>query len=204
VNSAKSDSSEAQYRRSEIEIPSFVRRTYRFGPPDTFRDCEGQFPFYWLYAAQDLHTALWEAEFCCNDITQPGTFYIPEAVAKTGLIAEFELRADVSILDMTGTALSKLGIYDQINAEHAWCQWLGVRLHELLSGWGAPSRPLGFRYPSRRHKNHAALAIHSNSLKFWREGVVNRVTPFGEWPQFERLRADPNYAAPLAGGFSLE
>ena len=191
-------------RHPAAVIPSLVQRTYRFGPPETLCDRKGQFPFYWLYAAQDLHTALWEAEFCCNDITQPGTFYIPEAAAKTGLIAEFELRADVSILDMTGTALSKLGIYDQINAEHAWCQWLGVRLNELLSRWDAPSRPLGFRYPSRRHKNHAALAIHSHSLKLWREGVMSRVTPFAEWPQFERLRTDPNYAAPLPGGFSLE
>ncbi|MDB0543312.1 RES family NAD+ phosphorylase [Ralstonia solanacearum] len=185
-------------------IPPFVQRTYRFGPPDTLRNRDGQFPFYWLYAAQDLHTALWEAEFCCNDITQPGTFYIPDAVAEIGLIAEFELRVDVSILDLSGTALSKLGIYDRISAEHAWCQWLGVRLHELLCRWNAPGRPLGFRYPSRRHKNHGALAIHSQSLELWRKGVVSRVTPFAEWAEFERLRADPNYAAPLPGGFSIE
>lgn len=125
-------------------------------------------------------------------------------MAETGLIAEFELRGDVSILDMTGTALSKLGLHDRINAEHAWCQWLGVRLHELLSRWNEPVRPLGFRYPSRRHKNHAALAIHSHSLELWRKGGVSRVKPFTEWPHFERLRADPNYAAPLAGGFLLE
>ncbi|AXV96757.1 hypothetical protein CJO81_15100 [Ralstonia solanacearum] len=185
-------------------IPPYVTRTYRFGPPDDLRDVEGQYPFHWLYAAQDLYTALWEAEFCCNDITQPGTFYIPDAVAEQGLIAEFTLRVDVPILNLAGTALSKLGIYDRINAEHAWCQWFGVRLNELLAAWLEPGCPLGFCYPSRRHKNHNALAIHSQSLELWRKSTVCRVVPFAELPHLGLLRADPNYAAPLPGGFSIK
>lgn len=185
-------------------IPPFVTRTYRFGPPDDLRAADGQYPFYWLYAAQDLYTALWEAEFCCNDITQPGTFYIPDAVVEQGLIAEFTLRVDVPLVDLAGTALSKLGIYDRISAEHAWCQWFGVRLDAVLTAWPEPGRPLGFRYPSRRHRNHNALTIHSQALEQWRKSTAVRVVPFAEMPHFELLRADPNYAAPLPGGFSFE
>lgn len=102
-------------RHPAAVIPPFVQRTYRFGPPESVRDAAGNYPFFWLYAAEDLNTALWEAESCRNDITQPGTFYIPEEISHTGLVAVFKLRADMPILDLSGTVLSKLGIYDQIS-----------------------------------------------------------------------------------------
>lgn len=75
------------------------------------------------YAAPDLTTALWEAGLCTNDVTQPGTFYISDDVAKKGLIAVFTLQADITVLDLNASVLSKLGIYDEIHGDHAWCQW---------------------------------------------------------------------------------
>ena len=64
-------------RHPAAVIPPFVERTYRFGPPAEFAGPHGRFATYWVYAAQDLTTALWEAGFCTNDMMQPGTFYIP-------------------------------------------------------------------------------------------------------------------------------
>ncbi|CAG9183786.1 hypothetical protein CURE108131_19000 [Cupriavidus respiraculi] len=69
-------------------IPPYVERTYRFGPPAAFAGPDGRHANFWLYAAADLHTALWEAGFCVNDFTQPGTFYIPAAIAADGLIGD--------------------------------------------------------------------------------------------------------------------
>ncbi|CAJ96095.1 hypothetical protein CMPELA_25645 [Cupriavidus necator] len=70
-----------------------------------------------------------------------------------------------------------------------------------MTGDGAP---VGFRYPSRKHKSHLALAIQSDSLEQWRCQVDIRVTPFADMPEFEALRADANYAAPFEGGFLLD
>ncbi|MDB0543937.1 RES family NAD+ phosphorylase [Ralstonia solanacearum] len=187
-------------------IPPYVQRTYRFGPPDETRGSwhSESYPFFWLYAAADMETALWEAQFCRNDMTQPGTFYIPDTFAADGLIAEFTLQQDVPVLMLGGTEVSRLGISERINGEHAWCQWFGVRLDEMLASWAQPGQPLGFIYPSRRHKNHNALAINSDALNEWRRSVGIRVTPFTALPIYEALRAAQNYAAPLAGGFSIE
>ncbi|WP_439685848.1 hypothetical protein MNJPNG_25190 [Cupriavidus oxalaticus] len=80
-------------------------RTYRFGPPERLRHQDGTYPFYWLYAAEDLTTALWESGFCTNDLTQPGTFHIPRDAADNGLIARFSLRTAVSILNLDGTTV---------------------------------------------------------------------------------------------------
>jgi len=183
-------------------VPAYVQRTYRFGPPDVLRSPDGHYPFYWMYAAEDLTTALWESQFCLNDMTQPGTFYIPQEVLRDGLVATFTLQAEIRILDLTGTVLSKLGIYDQINGHHAWCQWFGVRLSELLRGWKDGS-PIGFRYPSRKHKCHRALALHSEALAKWKETVRTQVSSFADMAACGTLLADPNYADPLPGHFTL-
>lgn len=186
-------------RHPAAVIPPYVQQTYRFGPPEALRGPDGRFSLYWLYVAEDLLTALWEAGFCTNDLTQPGTFYIPDAVADSGLVATVTLRADVCILEAGGTVLSKLGIYDRINGDHDWCQWLGLRLFEVLDALPAV---IGFRYPSRKHRNHGALAIRSSALEDWRQHVDITVSRFAEMVEFEALLADPNYAAPFEGGFA--
>lgn len=186
-------------------IPPYVDGTYRFGPPPRFAGADGRFSTYWMYAAQDLMTALWESGFCINDDTQPGTFYIPGAIAETGLVAIFTLQADIPILDLDGTVLSKLGIYDRIHDHnYGWCQWFGLRMFEVLNGFTGEFVPIGFRYPSRKHKSYSALAIQSCSLEDWRRQVEVQVTRFGDMPEFNALTSDANYAEPLDGGFSLD
>lgn len=191
-------------RHPAAVIPPFVEQTHRFGPPDEFAGAGGRFPAYWMYTAQDLDTALWESGFCKNDMTQPGTFYIPPAIAEKGLIATFTLQSDIRVLDLDGTVLSKLGMYDQIHGNHAWCQWFGLQMFEVLAGFTGDTAPVGFRYPSRKHRSHLALAIQSGSLDQWQRQVEVQLTRFAEMPEFEDLRADANYVEPLVGGFSLE
>lgn len=190
-------------RHPAAVIPPYVERTYRFGPPAQFAGPDGRFSAYWMYAAQDMATALWESGFCTNDVTQPGTFYIPPDVAEKGLIATFTLKADIRVLDLDGTVLSKLGIYDQIHGEHVWCQWFGLQMLEVLAGYTSDTAPVGCRYPSRKHKSYLALAVQSGSLEAWRRKVEVQVTPFAEMPEFALLRADTNYADPFDGAFSL-
>ncbi|WP_196812891.1 RES family NAD+ phosphorylase [Cupriavidus sp. WS] len=189
-------------RHQDAVIPPYVEQTYRFGPPAAFAGRDGRHATYWIYAAQDLSTALWESGFCTNDMTQPGTHYIPADVVKNGLIAVFTLKADIRLLDLNGSVLSKLGIYDRIHGDHAWCQWFGLDLLAVLAGYVGDAAPLGFRYPSRKHKNHLALAVRSDTLDLWRAHVHIQVVRFAEMPEFQTLLADPNYADPFEGGFS--
>lgn len=179
-------------RHPAAVIPPYVERTYRFGPPDVFAGPDGRYATYWMYAAPDLPTALWESGFCTNDLTQPGTFYIPADVAEKGLIAVFMLKADIKVLDLGGAALSKLGIYDQIHGDHAWCQWFGMDMLDVLAGYAGEAAPVGFRYPSRKHKNYLALAVQSDALDVWRHRVDIEVVRFAEMPEFQALLADPN------------
>ena len=191
-------------RHPAAVIPPYVERTYRFGPPAVFVGPDGRHTTYWMYAAQDLLTALWESSFCTNDVTQPGTFYIPAAVAQDGLIAIFTLQRDIRLVDLSGTMLSKLGIYDQIHGNHEWCQWFGLLMLEALAGRVGESTVMGFRYPSRKHKMHLAVAVQSGALEQWRSDVIVQVKRFAELPEFGQLRADLSYADPLPGGFSVD
>ena len=104
--------------------PLKVQRTYRFGPPAALADSNG-FPYHWVYIADDAYTAAWEAQLCQNDVTRPGTFYIAHG-AEQALIATLSFSAPLQLLDLTGLAASRLGIYDQLHSpDHGWCQWLG-------------------------------------------------------------------------------
>ncbi|MBY4899243.1 RES family NAD+ phosphorylase [Cupriavidus sp. AU9028] len=190
-------------RHPAAVVPAYVQQTYRFGPPEALRGPDGQFSLYWLYAAQDLLTALWESGFCTNDMTQPGTFYIPAAVTQSGLLVTFTLQEDLRIVDLHGTALSKLGIYDRIHGDHDWCQWFGLQMFDVLDGLPGGA-VLGFRYPSRKHKNHGALAVSSEALDRFRNSVGVQVTPFALMPHYEALRSDANYADPMSGHFSID
>lgn len=192
-------------RHRAAVIPAYVDQTHRFGPPPVLADPDGRFSTFWLYAAADLQTALWEAGFCDNDWTQPGTFYIPAEKARDGLIAILTLQEDLHVLNLDGTVLGKLGIYNRIHAEHAWCQWFGLRLRAVLESFPRTEAPVGIAYPSHKHKNHVALAIQSgDGLERFRRSVTVQVTPFAQMPEFAALRADGNYADPLPGHFSLD
>lgn len=104
--------------------PAKVERTYRFGPPAELANANG-FPYHWVYIAEDTCTAAWEAQLCQNDVTRPGTFYIAHG-AQQALIATLSFAAPLNLLDLTGLAASRLGIYDQLRSpDHGWCQWLG-------------------------------------------------------------------------------
>ncbi|MGY8524079.1 hypothetical protein [Paracidovorax citrulli] len=72
---------------------------------------------------------------------------------------------------------------------------------EVIGSWPGPIAPSGFRYPSRKHKNHAASAIHSGALETWRRNADVEATPFVQLAAFELLRSDANDAEPFAGGF---
>ncbi|WP_066737521.1 hypothetical protein [Cupriavidus sp. D384] len=73
----------------------------------------------------------------------------------------------------------------------------------VLAGYAGKAAPMGFRYPSRKHKNHVALAVHSGALDEWRARVGIQVTRFADMSEFPALLADPNYANPFDGGFSV-
>ncbi|MGN5478714.1 hypothetical protein ACTMU2_21910 [Cupriavidus basilensis] len=73
---------------------------------------------------------------------------------------------------------------------------------EVLADMAGDAGPVGFRYPSRKHRSHLALAVQSDSLEAWRRQVDVQVMRFAELPEFAALRADANYAEPFAGGFS--
>ncbi|WP_409028601.1 RES domain-containing protein [Janthinobacterium sp. SUN098] len=111
--------------------PLKVQRTYRFGPPAELADAAG-FPYHWAYLADDAYTAAWEAQLCRNDVTRPGTFYIDHN-AQQALIATLSFSAPLQLLDLTGLAASRLGIYDQLRSpDHGWCQWLGWQLDQII------------------------------------------------------------------------
>ncbi|WP_426054351.1 hypothetical protein [Janthinobacterium sp. PSPC2-1] len=104
--------------------PLKVQRTYRFGPPAELAGPDG-FPYHWVYIAADAYTAAWEAQLCQNDVTRPGTFYIAHG-AQQALIATLSFATSLNLLDLTGLAASRLGIYDQLRSpDHGWYQWLG-------------------------------------------------------------------------------
>ncbi|MDQ4624923.1 hypothetical protein [Janthinobacterium lividum] len=123
--------------------PLKVERTYRFGPPAELARPSG-FPYHWIYIADDADTAAWEAQLCCNDVMRPGTFYMAHR-AEQALIATLSFSMPLRLLDLTGLAASRLGIYDQLRSpDHGWCQWLG---------WGSWIRSL--------HRRHARFTASS-------------------------------------------
>ncbi len=68
--------------------------------------------------------------------------------------------------------------------------------------FSSATRPLGFRYLSRRHKIHNVLVVISQSLVFWRNGACP-VVSFSEVPHSEFARAYPDYVAPLRAETSV-
>ena len=167
--------------------PKKVERTYRFGPPEALVGLNG-FPFHWIYVAEDTYTAVWEAQLCRNDVTRPGTFFI-QAGAENALIATLSFGQALRLLDLTGLAASRLGIYDQLRSpDHAWCQWLGWQLDQIIVGQADAIH--GFIYPSRRHPGKTACAISSRKMDILSNTMTLSWIKFSASPVHARLLAD--------------
>ncbi|WP_332859943.1 RES family NAD+ phosphorylase [Janthinobacterium svalbardensis] len=167
--------------------PLKVQRTYRFGPPAELADAAG-FPYHWAYLADDAYTAAWEAQLCRNDVTRPGTFYIDHN-AQQALIATLSFSAPLQLLDLTGLAASRLGIYDQLRSpDHGWCQWLGWQLDQVIAQ--EKSQIHGFMYPSRRQPGKLAYAISSRHMAALATSIACSHVQFGNTETYARLLAD--------------
>lgn len=175
-------------------FPRRVQLTYRFGPPPGLRNGDAGFPFHWIYTALDTMTAVWEAGLCRNDITQAGSFYIAPG-AHEALIARFGLRAPLTLIDLNGLALCKLGIFDEISdPDHEWSQWLGCMLDAVIAR--EAGRLHGFRYPSRKHRGHDAIALSSRNLETLAVNLSVAHEKFGTTAECAHLLEDSCRVAP--------
>jgi hypothetical protein len=178
-------------------LPEKATNPYRFGPPDDFRAVDGNMPFWWLYLAPLPETTVWEARFCLNDVSRPGTFYIDPAAERHGLIATLSFPRDLRLWNMNGEASSHLGIYDQLSSpDYEWCQRFGVRVHEAMKTIDARSKPDGFIYPSRRVRGNTAIVLSSEAVSSMRAQITSRSCRFVDHPVYERLRDHPLCVAP--------
>jgi hypothetical protein len=172
--------------------PPRVTKTYRFGPPDVLMGTDGRYPYHWVYVAEHVITAAWEAQFCANDVTRPGTFYIREG-ARDALMATLVFDKPIRLLDLTGTVVSKLGIYDALRSpDHEWCQWFGNQLDYVIRSQGGDIH--GFRYPSRRHPGFFAYALSSRVMDDLADHLTYSTTKFGETDELKSMERDPCYA----------
>ncbi|MEG0880080.1 MAG: RES family NAD+ phosphorylase [Janthinobacterium sp.] len=167
--------------------PLKVERTYRFGPPAELAGPSG-FPYHWIYIADDADTAAWEAQLCRNDVTRPGTFYIAHN-AQQALIATLSFSVPLRLLDLTGLAASRLGIYDQLRSpDHGWCQWLGWQLDQIITQEAGAIH--GFIYPSRRQPGKLAYALSSRYMATLGRNMARSHLTFGDTPAYASLLAD--------------
>jgi hypothetical protein len=189
-------------RAPAFVLPHGALTAYRWGPPKSARDPAARLPYHWLYVAEDVATAVWEGRFCERSEECPGFFYVQPDVAESGIVALFRLEDDVRLLELGGTTGARLGIFDRISdPDHTWCQHFGVELHHILAELHADTGAIGIRYPSRRLRNHSAIAIHSRHLAAWRRTVTVRTMRFGDMPFHRELCRDPCYLPP--GGQQL-
>lgn len=165
--------------------PEQVGKTYRFGPPASLVDGNGAFPFHWIYLGDNTITAAWEAGLCVNDTSVPGTFFFARNAADA-LIAGMTFTRDLRLLDLTGDAVSKLGIYAELlDPWHEWCQWLGCALDRIIA---RHSHFDGIRYMSRKHPDHYAYAISSRvmgSLDVFRQTSIVRFQDTAEYVELQ-------------------
>jgi len=168
--------------------PEKVNRTYRYGPDKSLITVDG-FPFHWIYAAEKTLTAIWEAQLCTNPITLPGRFTL-EPNAETALIAKISFEKPLRLFDLSGAAVSRLGIYDQLRSpDYEWCQWFGFQVDQIISEQNGQVH--GFVYPSRRHPGAPAYAISSRVHKELAQGLLSNVAEFREKEEYLELLADP-------------
>lgn len=169
-------------------FPARVTATHRFGPPAALQH-DSEFPFHWVYAAADEMTAVWEACLCRNDVTDPGTFYLAPG-AEAALICSLRFALPLTLIDLSGITLSKLGLSDDISSpDHEGMQWLGCMIDAVIAD--QEGRIAGIAYPSRKQRGHQALAISSRSIAALRPGLTVVVQPFGATAACAALKADP-------------
>lgn len=173
---------------SQYVMPPSIRYAHRYGPPKALID--GQtLPFGWLYAAEDARTAASEALFFQNDARRPGTYYADRDACRNGVIARLDFDTPLPVWDMCGDAANRLGVYDSlVSPDHEWCTWFGYLVHFAMMALAPEDRPMGFRYPSRRHPTFAALAMHSSHLDAIRQRA--NITEV----RFEDYLATPEFA----------
>ena len=168
--------------------PDRVTKTYRYGPHDSLSTATG-FPFYWIYAAEETLTAVWEAQFCSNPATFPGCFTVQPGAEK-GLIATLTFDQPLRLFDLSGATASRLGIYDQLRSpDYERCQWFGVELDQILAEHSGQVH--GFAYPSRRHPGALAYAISSRVRRALTTGLAIDAKAFAETAEYAQLLADP-------------
>lgn len=168
--------------------PDRVTKTYRYGPHDSLKSVLG-FPFHWIYAAEELLTAVWEAQFCSNPATFPGRFTMQPGAEK-GLIATLSFSHSLRLFDLSGVAASRLGIYDQLRSpDYEWCRWFGFELDQILAEHDGQVH--GFVYPSRRHPGALAYAISSRVRDALAVNMTMVVKEFGDTAEYAELLADP-------------
>lgn len=175
-------------------LPESVAHIYRWGPPKALKKREAPFPFHWVYFAEDLTTVVWEGRFCRPSVRWPGFFCVERGAVTEGLVVLFRLEDDFRLLDLGGSTAARLGIYDRISdSNYTWCQHFGVELHHVLAELHERTGAIGIRYPSRRLRNHSAIAIHSGYLSDWRRAITIRTMRFGDMPFHRELCRDPCY-----------
>lgn len=167
--------------------PWQVERTYRFGPPNSLTVSGSGFPFHWIYFGENAITAAWEAKLCVNDASVPGTFFF-ERNSSQALIVSTTFGRNLRLFDLTGEAVSKLGIYEELtNPDHEWCQWFGCALDRIIVSHPGLD---GIRYMSRKHPGQYAYAISSramNELDGVRKTSIER---FKNTVEYLRLQRD--------------
>ena len=182
----------AAWNRASI-FPARVSVTHRFGPPPQFKQ-DGDFPFHWVYAAADAMTAAWEACLCRNDVTDPGTFYLAPG-AEAALICSLRFALPLTLIDLSGITLSKLGLSDDVSSpDHEAMQWFGCMLDAVIAD--QDGRIAGIGYPSRKQRGHQAIAISSRSIGSLTPGLTVACQPFGATAACAALKADPCRQAP--------
>lgn len=166
--------------------PYQVNRTYRFGPPASLVNASGTFDFHWMYLGENAITAAWEAKLCVNDISTRTFFF--ERKASEAFIARMMFGRDLRLLDLTGDAVSKLGIYEElVNPDHEWCQWLGCALDRVVAKHVGLD---GIRYMSRKHPGHYAYAISSRAMDGLEAHRQTSIERFGDTVEYLALQRD--------------
>jgi len=134
--------------------------------------------------------AVWEAQFCTNPATHPGRFIV-QAGAERGLIATLSFHQPLRLFDLSGTAVSRLGVFDQLRSpDYQWCKQFGSVLDALLAERAGQIH--GFAYPSRRHPGAVAYALSSRVRDALAKSMTTEVMEFGKTVACAELLADPS------------
>lgn len=162
----------------------------RFGPPKAVHT-QSPTPWFWVYMGDSVSCALWEAQLCRHDATQPGRFFLAPGHAHAE-IGEFEVTQPIALIDLVGEASSAMGIFDQLSSSsHLWCQWLGWQLDQIVQE--SSGSIYGIRYPSRKHQGSHAFAFSSRYLPgLYTMVKLRRAVPFVDTPEYSQLLIHPS------------